>query len=167
MKIITYQTEAGSISPDWNFSLNEILASAGIKSVQIEPASNGLREALDHWNGLEDLLHILNDHEPDTTNIRLFISASNDSKYREYCLRQLGHAAWGCCLSETIAIEYAPANARLTTQLHETLHLFGVGECYDERTQTPLASCQHQNCIMRYGVVSTQVCSNVIAQLKS
>lgn len=167
MKILTYETQENSVSPKWSDSIQNILIQAGISDLVITPVSKEFQEALNRWNGVDDLLMLFTEHVPDNTHTRLFISAPNQQKYRTYCIKEADHARWGCCLGNVIAIEYAPLSARLPTQIHETLHLFGVDECYDESTRTPKDSCNDPECLMRYGVQSTKVCKNVLLQLRN
>jgi len=98
---------------------------------------------------------------------RLFISAASVDKYKNYCLAQAAHAMWGCCINETIAIDYSEPKSRLVNQLHETLHLLGVDDCYDpEDNCDPKSSCNDSKCVMRYGSSSAGVCSSVIEQIQ-
>jgi hypothetical protein len=119
------------------------------------------------WNGSDDLALTLATHCGDTTNIRFLISESGSNRFRSYCLSQAPRALWGCCLTGFIAVEYAPENARLVTLLHESLHLFDVDECYDEVTHKKKDTCTGSTCLMQYGVVSTDACSNAISQIRS
>lgn len=167
MKILTYETQENSILPEWSDNIQNILKQAGVYDLEITSVSKQLQGVLNRWNGIDDLLTLFAEHVPDNTDTRLFISAPNQPNYRDYCIKQAGHAKWGCCLSQAIAIEYAPLNSKLTTQIHETLHLFGVGECYDESTLIPKDSCTEPKCLMRYGTQSIKVCKNVLMQLQN
>jgi len=167
MKILTYETRKNSILPDWAEGVKSILRAAGLTDFEVVSVSDDLRCALSSWNGKYDLLTLITKYVPDTINTRLFISAQNEHKYNDYCLAQAAHAELGCCLSHTVAIEYAPEIYRLTAQVHETLHLFGVEECYNEKTLLPKDSCKNSKCLMRYGVHSTVVCKDVLRQLQA
>lgn len=166
MKIITYETIEGVIEPEWHRLISSFLGQAGLMDLEISPASHELKDLLINWNGKDDLLWVFACHVGDTTHTRLFISSPNQKKYKNYCKYQVGHAEWGCCLGGTVALDYSPAKYRLTNQLHEALHLFGVDDCYDQSTQKPLDSCKEPDCLMRYGVQSTKICSSVLSQLR-
>jgi len=167
MRIITYQTEGGEIDSSYGEILQRILDSSDAEiELKFESAGHKLEDLFNSWDGKSNLIYELIDLFPDSTNIRILISTTSTSKFANYCKSELGHAAWGCCLGGFVAVEYSP-DARLTTQLHESLHLFGVEECYDESTLKPLESCTNDRCLMRYGVRSNSVCSSVCSQLRS
>jgi hypothetical protein len=68
--------------------------------------------------------------------------------------------------SDKISIDYAPSRARLINQVHETLHLFGVDDCYDTESKDPKDTCNNKLCLMRYGNNEREICDSVRQQLR-
>ena len=166
MKIITYETEDDAISPDWEGNLRRILGQAGMRDLEVTRAPDELRDLLTNWNGTDDLVMLFAEYQKlDTRHTRLFISSPNQEKYKVFCESIVEHAKWGCCFSEVVAVDYSRVEDRLTTQLHETLHLFGVDDCYHPESTRALDSCDDDECLMRYGENSTTICSSVLSQL--
>lgn len=166
MLILTYETIPGRISEDYRNALSQVLSASGSDhTVEFREADEELAGKLEGWKETESLLSLFAEYAEDTTNTRLLIAAPNQGKFKNHCLSEASHAQWGCCLSETIAVEYSPDENALETQLHESLHLFGVDECYEESTLQPKPSCLNTRCVMRYGVQSTEVCQSVQQQL--
>ncbi|MCS5594093.1 MAG: hypothetical protein NZ730_06080 [Porticoccaceae bacterium] len=51
---------------------------------------------------------------------------------RDYAPLHNKYAEWGCSWqSHKVSVDYAPVEWRLVNQLHETLHLLGVDDCYN------------------------------------
>jgi hypothetical protein len=170
MKIITYDQEQNKITEGFYSAIREILKiSAPDYVLSIEKAGDEFNAALSAWDGKACLLSLIMDFYPDTTSTRFLLSTPSGSKFEKYCIREAGHAAWGCCLSNAVAINYAPKKNSLVTQVHEFLHLLGVEECYEGaiRGHPPKSSCNNERCVMRYGSSSTEVCSSVIKQITS
>jgi hypothetical protein len=167
MKIFTFESGDGRLASGLNSHLSRLLAKATPPiSISVERADSGLAAVLMSWNGIDNLELRLVDHFQDTSNIRVLVSASDCERFRSYCLTKASQAKWGCCLIGLVAVEYAPAPAQLATQLHESLHLFKVDECYDEHSLEPKPECTNRKCLMRYGIISTEVCSSVIKQIQ-
>jgi len=124
-----------------------------------------LENYLRSWDGQGDLLGQLTEYIPDTSATRLLLCVPQDHPFMRWCKTKANHADWGCCISEFIAVEYAPSKNRLVTQLHESLHLFGVDECYDEYSLQPKNTCDLTECLMRYGSHSPAACTSVLQQL--
>lgn len=165
MKIFTYESSTNLISKSYATSLKSILKTAVPNiSINIQPADSNLSSILNNWNGHDDLL---TDYFESTTDTRILLCTTKNSKYYNWCIQQLMHAKWGCSISEFLAIEYAPEPNKLTTQLHESLHLFGVDDCYKENNQSPKTSCLNESCFMRYGNNSKTVCDSVLTQLNT
>ncbi|MEH6616516.1 MAG: hypothetical protein V7699_01610 [Porticoccus sp.] len=156
------------IERDYQSKVLEVLKLAGAENhVEFEPAGEGLRGLLESWDGQKDLLDMFLVYiNCEIEGHRLFISAASDDKYKNYCLTLVSHAMWGCCISEAIAIDYSEPKSRLVNQLHETLHLFGVDDCYNLPGFNPKSSCDDSACVMRHGSSSVGVCSSVIEQLQ-
>ncbi len=168
MKIITHEINTGGIDEKYKENLFNILELAGqSKTIEFESASGELANLLNNWNGSDSLEFALAELFKDTSKIRLLISEGGTEKFKSYCLSKAPHAEWGCCLSGFIGVEYAPEPNRLVTQLHETLHLLGVDECYHENTLEPKAECLENKCLMRHGVVSTMACPYALSQIQS
>ncbi|WP_296697980.1 hypothetical protein [Thiocapsa sp. UBA6158] len=163
MNIIAY----GNPHPEFQDHLNSLLNQAGRASeVCVEEMDPEFTALLCAWDGASDLMDHLFPLLHDTSNTRLLLSVPDQQKYKAYCKKLTGIAEWGCCLSETIAIEFAPASRRLLVQLHETLHLFGIDDCYQPASQFPKESCDLPTCLMRYETPSSHVCKNVLRQLR-
>lgn len=164
MKIQTYGPVSGLFEPQLSKWLLKAEATIPLKVCSAGPS---LQAMLDAWDGQADLLRLVACQFGDTTATRLLISASDNHSFKAWCENLLGHARWGCCLSETIAIEYAPRGYALSTQLHEGLHLFGVDECYNEANPSQAKpACDNERCLMRYGSSHLEVCSSVLEQLR-
>jgi hypothetical protein len=169
MKVITYEQEKSIISERFYSEINQILKMALPNYVlSFIKADENFKQSLEAWDGKSCLISLTMNHYRDTTAIRFLFSASESSKFKKYCIAEAGHAAWGCCLSKTIAVSYAPKQNELVTQVHESLHLFGVEECYEEYIQgfPPKNSCNNEQCVMRYGSNSIEVCESVLEQLR-
>jgi hypothetical protein len=95
------------------------------------------------------------------------VSSGLKSKLKGYA--NLPYAEWGFCHSSFLAVNYAPSSSRILNLLHESLHLFGVDDCYKEFSLQPKSSCNNSNCAMRYGQqpVSLEICDFVREQLIS
>ncbi len=164
MKIVTF----GKIHSDFEKSLREILQRANChEPVWLEPVDCDLEKFLSDWTGQGDLLYEVTKFVPDTTSTRLLLTVPWTSAVGFSCRREEPTAEWGCCISEAIAVEYAPPGYRLATQLHEALHLFGIDECYDPASLKPVSTCSLASCLMRYGAQSTEVCPYVNLQLRA
>lgn len=167
MKIITYITENGEIEASYERSLHNIFGKADSSAnFCIVEADEQLTRLLDDWDGREYLIGRLLNYFEGKPDVRLLISATGSDKYRNYCLKEARLARWGCCFAGYIAIEYAPMKERLMTQLHESLHLFGVDDCYKTSDLHPKDSCTDDSCFMRYGVHSSRVCKSALEQIK-
>jgi hypothetical protein len=163
MKLITY----GQVHPKFRDSLRAILKQANSREhLWLEEADGKLGQFLASWNGQGHLFDLLIEFVPDTTSTRLLLSVPAGSPIGSWCKLNLLHAQWGCCFSETLAVEYAPECNQLATQLHEALHLLGADECYDLVTHAPKDTCSLTTCLMHYEPQSTLVCSNVLSQLR-
>jgi hypothetical protein len=164
MKLITF----GRVHAEFEESLRAVLHHANSSErLWLEASEGALRKFLASWHGQGHFLCDLLEFVPDITSTRLLLSVRVSSAIGSWCRQQLPHAEWGCCISETVAVEYAPDGYRLVTQLHEALHLLGVDECYDPASLGPKDTCSLATCLMRYGVQSTEVCRNVYAQLRA
>lgn len=163
IKIITY----GPIHPEFEESLRAILKRSKTSvMVEVEPASERQRQLLDEWEE-GDPTHVLGDHFTDTTYIRFLISVPKGHSIAMWCRAQAAQACWGCS-NAFISVEYAPKQHCLTTQLHEAMHSLGVDDCYDENVASfdPKDNCSCDDCLMRYGSPSTNVCDVVLSQLR-
>jgi len=167
MKIITYESVKSSISPAWESTLRDVLARADFRGdLLIEGASEELINILDRWDGVESIEGAFYEYIDGTPGVGLFIPRAGQ-QLKAYCHKSLPIAKYGCCLAgSVIAVEYAPQSHVLSTQLHESLHLFGVGECYDPVTLKRIPACDNEKCVMGYGVNSTEVCNHVLRQLR-
>lgn len=166
MKIITHEVTGGLIDARFEEELFRILEKAGqSKKVTIAKADDELVTLLNEWNGSDPLVYKVTGQFNDSSKIRFLISEGGAEKFKSYCLKEAPHAEWGCCLSELIAIEYAPTKNKLITQLHETLHLLGVNDCYDPTSKEGKPECNEADCIMRYGKNSITICSNALSQI--
>jgi hypothetical protein len=162
MKLITL----GQVHQDFEESLQGILRRSKRNSpLTLEAAQGELGDFLSSWDGRGDFLCGVVAFLPDTLSTRLLLSVSADSAITRWCKEQVPHAEWGCCVSNAVAVEYAPDSHCLVTQLHEALHLFGVDDCYDAASLDPRNTCSLATCLMRYGVQSKEVCNDVYAQL--
>jgi hypothetical protein len=165
MIINIFEKNTGSVHELWERSLRNILrlASSDI-NLEIRLAPEEFQSAINQWENSGEIFAISG---PEFFNKeqRLFIPGASEF-YKQHCLNEAPHALYGCCLwGKYIAVEYAPDEHKLSTQLHESLHLFGVDECYDPHTLKPVDECVSGKCVMRYGVSSTEVCSHVLSQL--
>ena len=89
------------------------------------------------------------------------------SKMDEYTTFVNPDFKWGVSwVSLKISIDHAPSEARLINQVHETLHLFGVDDCYDEKSKDPKDTCNNKLCLMRYGNNEREICDSVRQQLR-
>ncbi len=168
MLIVTYETIQGRISNEYRKLLRDIIYTPeGKQTLTFQKASNKLRNKLNNWTGDQCLMSLVSECYEDTTNIRFLISAPNESKFKNYCKKIIGHAGWGCCIGEAIAIEYSPTNSGIETLLHESLHLFGVNDCYHEDNLLPKSTCTNPHCLMRYGNTTTEVCRSVKEQIQN
>lgn len=166
MKILTYEYEKNAKSTDWEPSLRRVLEQGGYQGgLSIEKPNDELLTKIRDWDGTEPIELIFNAYMGGSPDIALFISSANQL-LEDHCRSAAPKALYGCCLpGNLVAVEYAPKNSVLSTQLHETLHLFGVGECYDPDTLERIPECDNENCVMGYGVNSTEVCSHVLGQI--
>lgn len=101
----------------------------------------------------------------DTRQYRVLVLAPPQGLLASACKND---GLWGCS-NGFVSAEYASPSEALATALHESLHLFGVDDCYDDLSEgkDPLPSCDKDDCVMRYGVVSDCICTCVGKQLRS
>ena len=165
MIINIFERNTGSVHKQWEKSLRSILKQAAVDvNLTIAEAPEEFLAAIRRWERTENI-SVISGPEFFNEENRLFIPGASKF-YKQYCLHEAPHAHYGCCLwGEYIAVEYAPYEYKLSTQLHESLHLFGVDECYDPQTLKPVTECTNNQCVMRYGVNSTEICSHVLEQL--
>lgn len=168
MKIYTYETTKGLISKKLGDSLRSVFDKAGINyKIKIVAVNSSLKNKLDKWNGARDLnIMLLDELGYDSSGYRVLIATDIGSRFYNWCKEQCGHAEWGCSNS-LVSVDYSPEECRLSSQLHECLHFFCVDDCYDEKTLQPKSTCSTSKCVMRYGVVSLDVCSSVLSQIRS
>lgn len=171
MKLFFYEADENTLASEWAVELRRILSKAGLGAVDIAPVDEELAVAFNQWDGKTDInslvYHYVDDHNLDYIPLVL-VTSNEGSKYHAYSKQEVGVADWGCWLAGPISVAYSTPSASLATQLHETLHLFNVDDCYDKDNQClPKAQCADENCVMRYGKVSNQVCSSVLAQLRA
>lgn len=165
MLILTYDYGSGRISEEYKNALIQILAiSKYNNALEFKEVDQGLAKQIDAWVEAGILLDEFAINF-DTASTRLIIANANNIKLKEYCLSKAGNAQWGCCISESIAIEYAPQNKSMEVQIHESLHLFGVDECYEKNSLKPKSVCNNKKCVMRYDVPSLAVCHSVKRQI--
>lgn len=99
----------------------------------------------------------------DTTYWRLLLLVDADSDYSKWGLGR-GYC-WGYS-DGLISVDYSPPVSSSANQLHEILHLLGVQDCYDEKTQKVLTQCRNNDCVMRYGNSSMGFCEAARKELK-
>ena len=160
MIIQIFEKNKGSVHVRWESSLRGVLGkSTADLDLEVIQAPQELQKSLLNWELTGDI-SLINKPEYFNDEKRLFIPGAIGF-YKQQCLKEAPHAHHGCCLwGEYIAVEY-----KLSTQLHECLHLFRVNECYNPQTREPIPECTNDQCVMRYGVISTEVCSHVLEQL--
>jgi hypothetical protein len=161
MKLVTL----GQVESEYEDHLRRILR-AGTWNIQFVRPRPELHSLVASWDETTDLLEKLLNLYPDISDTRFLLFSPDSLRFRAWCQNKARHAQWGCCLGGVVAVEYANLSVRLVTQLHETLHAFGVDECYDETSFLPRTSCNVATCFMRYGIDSTEVCNNVLDQLR-
>jgi hypothetical protein len=169
MVIITCESIEAKFSNLFYEAIGKICQLANISPIIFESASVNFKQTVDAWSGEEELLWLVAEAIGDTSNTRVVISVSpREEKFKNHCMQEAGHAAWGCCLGGVVAVNYAPQQHALVTQVHESLHLLGVEDCYEEHISGfPSKSlCTNEQCVMRYGSNSTEVCESVLEQIR-
>jgi hypothetical protein len=160
MKIYYYESQHNLIHPQLLDLFRQYTPCELIEAPQ------QLKEVLDSWDGMEDLVSIVA-NAINFEDCRILITTNSNSYFQEWCIAQYCGALWGCS-NEYISVDYAPEHGRLANQLHECLHFLGVKDCYVESDpeHPPKASCTNPTCVMRFGVNSTEVCKSVIDQVQ-
>lgn len=169
MKLYYYQADDNSLSPEWSRNIRRILSNTDFDKVDILPAGKDIVSIFDGWNGVNDINSLYQNfflNRGLTSIPRLLVTSTNQIKYKKYCEKLVGHAEWGCYLGGAISFDYSPCDMKLTNQIHETLHLFGVADCYGANL-LPNTSCNRKSCLMRYGVNSKILCNHAVSQLTS
>ena len=169
MKIAVCETSDRGVHPEWEWRLRKILEQGGYDGVlEINAADSWVSQCLNDYDGNLDLqFHILSAAmDKAQSQHRLFYPGLNPD-FRHFFKKYVPHAKYGMAFPEHIAVEYAPPDHQLSTQLHETLHLFDVDDCYDPDTRAAKPNCTNPKCLMLYGISTTVVCDNVLEQLRS
>ena len=170
MIIYTHEIGNGHIDTKLNTALKNCMISAKVKiNFEIKCVPRMLRLVLEKWTLDQDIDNLVLQLEPFANIIsenRVLIATDNNSSFAKWCKSQNPKAFWGCNL-EFISIDYAPRENRLFSQLHESLHLFGVDDCYEATTECrPKKNCDNSDCVMRYGATSEKICKRVGSELK-
>ena len=169
MKIAVCETSDRGVHPEWEWRLRKILEQGGYDGVlEINAADSWVSQCLNDYDGNLDLqFHILSAAmDKAQSQHRLFYPGLNPD-FRHFFKKYVPHAKYGMAFQGYIAVEYAPPDHQLSTQLHETLHLFDVDDCYDPDTRAAKPNCTNPKCLMLYGISTTVVCDNVLEQLRS
>ena len=169
MKIAVCETSDRDVHPEWEWRLRKILEQGGYDGVlEINAADSWVSQCLNEYDGNSCLQGHINDARMSKAQSqhRLFYPGLNPD-FRHFFKKHLLHAKYGMAFPGFFAVEYAPPGDQLSTQLHETLHLFEVDECYDPDTKAAKPSCTNPECLMLYGKPTTVVCDNVLEQLRS
>lgn len=155
--------------PLWECHLREILEMTGCELfLDITDVSSWVGDIIDSWDGVSCIQTLLYEKSSDIGQHDLkFFFPEAEIKLKNYFVCNIPHARWGAAYPQFLAAEYAPSERRLSTQLHETLHLFGVDDCYCSITHQSKSSCKDQDCLMRYGISSTLVCDDVLEQIRN
>jgi hypothetical protein len=169
MKIYLFEEQSGLIRAEYKERLQEVIAEAGIPvEISFEDAPDSVRQPIADFQNddrLDDIAYSYIGSE--VWNYAFLVATEEGSALEKAGLNKLGHAAWG--FSEgNCAADYSPTLARAANQLHESLHFLGVDDCYqEENTSHPKDSCNLENCVMRFGKVSLEVCEDVKRQLRN
>ena len=167
LQVVTLYTY-GAVHPEFHERLTALLRDASTRlAVAIEPVPAGIAKVLGAWSGDSCLVSTISEMIGDTSRVRLLCVVAPESGLARWCTDTLPLATWGCALSGFIAVEYAPPQSALVTQLHEVFHCLGVDDCYDEKTLQPKSSCVEDECLMRYGSGGLVVCESVSGQLST
>ena len=79
----------------------------------------------------------------------LLVYCRKDSKVAEAAIKENERAIWGLCKDDySVSAVYQPENKYILW--HETLHLFGVDDCYDLQKPNAGTTCGLDNCLMQY-----------------
>jgi|GEM_PF-2035525 hypothetical protein len=180
MKIVTYQYNSNRSLDTYQTVFAELIAQrAAHFPIEFEAADSTVANFLDGWlEGRHDqdpLFHLFessmgpNGEDLATRYIIDIDGVSSDLKFKLKEYANLPHAEWVFCHSSFLAINYAPSSSRILNLVHESLHLFGVDDCYDELSLQPKSICNNSSCVMRYGqkLVSLEICDSVREQLIS
>ncbi|MBL6736478.1 MAG: hypothetical protein ISP76_05225 [Burkholderiales bacterium] len=180
MKIVIYQQMSDRGFDMYQTVFAELVAQCGSHfPIEFEAADSTEANFLDGWlEGRHDedpLLYLFesslgpNGEDLATRYVIDIDGVSSDlkNKFKEYA--NLPHAEWGFCHSSFLVVNYAPHSSSILNLVHESLHLFGVGDCYDELSLQPKSNCNNSNCVMRYGQkpVSLEICDSVREQVVS
>lgn len=168
MKIITYETEPSLLRHELASDLERILHLANCDTqICIEPASEAIVDSLESWDGSPDSTARIFEMHGLEGEARVLVATTEYSRLFAIGKTALPHAHWGASFDSFISLDYAPDDARRFTQVHESLHFFGVNDCYNESPGfPPKSTCDNERCVMRYGNVSVDVCSEVLRQLR-
>ena len=177
MEILVYQHDSNLSLDDYQSAITGLISeSCPNLAVDFQPVGLALGEFLEgwlawqhdedpYWYFLDSILGL-----PETwPEKRLLVDASNATGALKDKIKSLGGnsaANWGF-YRDIIAWNYAPLEWRVRNLVHESLHCFGVDDCYDEDLK-PKSSCDNAKCVMRYGqnAVCIEICSSVKDQLK-
>ncbi len=178
MIIYVYQEKKGLLHPAFKDRLSDILESClGSTPLDLLPypaifanAINSANAPLDYVAAatlVNDAIIAVKNYVSDRPNY-FFLGVFNKPSGMQRALTKLGYQ-WGVSWPEDkISFDYAPEDSRLMNQLHETLHLFGVDDCYEDRAGYPAkVTCSNSLCFMRYGNNTSQVCAHVREQIKA
>lgn len=108
--------------------------------------------------GLWDLRHSRRPPDPLSNGDMLVLCVNAHGKFAGMAQKANPDAIWGCALQGSgIAIVYNYDN--MATFWHESFHLLGVADCYDENdpTHPHKETCSESNCVMRYGLVASEL----------
>ena len=78
--------------------------------------------------------------------VNLVVFCNTESNLCKKALDENPHALWGCRCGRLAAVYKAN---KMSPIWHETLHLFGAKDCYDDNSLYSI-SCGNQNCLMQY-----------------
>jgi hypothetical protein len=80
----------------------------------------------------------------------LVVFCNSESNLCKKALEMNPHALWGCACGRLAAVYKANDMCPIW---HETLHLFGAIDCYDDDSPNSI-NCENQNCLMQYASVT-------------
>jgi hypothetical protein len=178
--IYVYQEKEGLLHPNFKTRLADILG-LGYGPTELDvleyPESakftntiNSANIPLDYNHAniyvIETMVDVIN-YVRERPN-HFFLGIFNKPSAMQSALTIMGYK-WGVnWAKDKISFDYAPEDSRLMNQLHETLHLFGVDDCYEDRAGHPAkVTCSNSLCFMRYGNNTSQVCAHVRRQIKA
>jgi hypothetical protein len=100
-----------------------------------------------------------------TNDRRLLASVDPEHPFAISFKQQHQGAVWGGSSSH-YALDYSPVESRLLNQVHESLHLLSVADCYTRDNPAVVKrTCNNPSCLMRYGNLTRELCDGVVCQL--